>query len=64
MWDSFADTASLVPGGGLDWVTLFYIGTVILRMPEPVFWRSTLRKVQALFACHCQMVKNSLPRMA
>jgi hypothetical protein len=42
----------------------FYIGTVTLRMPETVFWRCTLRKLQALFACHCRMLKNSLPRMA
>ena len=34
MWDSFADAA--LPGSdeNLDWVTLYYIGTVILHMPE------------------------------
>ncbi len=35
--------------------TLYYIGTVILRMPDADFWRCTLRKVHALFACHCRM---------
>jgi hypothetical protein len=58
LWDSFADTASPDPEDSLDWVTLLYIGTVILHMPEPVFWRCTLRKLQALFSLHCRMQNN------
>ncbi len=54
LWDSFAD-AALPSSELLDWVTLFYIGTVVLRMPEAMFWRCTLRKVHALFCCHCRM---------
>ncbi len=55
LWDSFTDvTAAFETKESIDWVTLFYIGTVVLHMPESVFWRSTLRKVSALFSCHAQ----------
>jgi len=55
LWDSFADAASPDTEENLDWVTLYYIGTIILHMPESTFWRCTLRKLQALFSLHCRM---------
>jgi hypothetical protein len=55
LWDSFADAASPSAEENLDWVTLYYIGTVILHMPENIFWRCTLRKLQALLSLHCRM---------
>ena len=39
-------------GENLDWVLLYYIGTVVLGMTEMVFWRCTLRKLHAVFRCH------------
>ena len=33
---------------------LYYVGTVVLNMNEEVFWRSTLRKLHAVFRCHCE----------
>ena len=63
LWDSFSDAASPDPGEALDWVTLYYIATVILHMPDAAFWRCTLRKIQALFACHIRMMKNSVPHL-
>ena len=38
----------------VDWVLLYYVGTVVLNMSEKVFWRSTLRKLHAVFKCHCE----------
>ena len=38
----------------MDWVLLYYVGTVVLHMSEDVFWKSTLRKVHAVFKCHCE----------
>ncbi len=58
LWDSFADASGPEETGQLDWVTLYYIGTVVLRLPEPAFWRCTLRKVHALFSCHCEMNRS------
>ena len=29
-------------------------GNVVLHMSEDVFWKSTLRKVHAVFKCHCE----------
>lgn len=33
---------------------LYYVGTVVLNMSETVFWKSTLRKLHAVFRCHCE----------
>lgn len=38
----------------MDWVLLYYVGTVVLNMSESVFWKSTLRKLHAVFKCHCE----------
>ena len=38
----------------MDWVLLYYVGTMVLRMSEDVFWKSTLRKVQEVFRCYCE----------
>ena len=38
----------------MDWVLLYYVGTVVLKMSEEVFWKSTLRKLHAVFKCHCE----------
>lgn len=57
LWDSLSDNAEQ-DDEPLDWTTLYYIGTVMLHMNEPVFWRCTLRKVHALFACHIRMQKG------
>ena len=38
----------------MDWVLLYYMGTVVLHMSEEVFWKSTLRKLHAVFKCHCE----------
>lgn len=35
-----------------EWDWLYYIGTVLLRMSEAVFWRCTPRKFFALWAIH------------
>lgn len=32
-----------------DWGWLFYLGTNLLKMTEEQFWRSTPKKLQALF---------------
>ncbi|MEW8994394.1 phage tail assembly chaperone [Clostridium sp.] len=34
---------------GWDWEWLFYLGTNLLKMTEEQFWRSTPKKLQALF---------------
>ena len=41
----------------MDWVLLYYVGTVLLNMSESVFWKSTLRKLHAVFKCHCEHMK-------
>lgn len=38
----------------MGWVLLYYVGTVVLHMSEDVFWKSTLRKVHAVFKWHCE----------
>ena len=38
----------------MDWVLLYYVGTVVLNMNEATFWRCTLRKLHAVFHCHCE----------
>lgn len=35
-----------------DWAWLYYMGTVLLQMPEAVFWRCTPRKLFALWKVH------------
>ena len=40
--------------GSVDWVLLYYVGTVVLNMSEDVFWKSTLGKLHAVFRCHCE----------
>ena len=40
---------------GWDWPFLLYIGTVILRRSEKVFWRMTPRKLNALTRAHAEM---------
>lgn len=37
---------------GMEWDWFYYMGTVLLRMPEAVFWRCTLRKLLALWDIH------------
>ncbi|MFU1797463.1 hypothetical protein ACM1RC_26595 [Paenibacillus azoreducens] len=37
---------------GWDWDWLYYMGTVLLNMSEAVFWRSSPRKLFALWAVH------------
>lgn len=39
----------------MDWVRLYYIGTVVLGMPEAAFWHTTLRKLRALYRVHLQV---------
>lgn len=50
------DTVTRIAGEGVvvDWVLLYYVGTVVLNMSESVFWKSTLRKLHAVFKCHCE----------
>ena len=38
----------------MDWVLLYYVGTVVLNMSETVFLKSTLRKLHAVFKWHCE----------
>jgi hypothetical protein len=38
---------------------LLYIGTVILKIPEGKFWRTTLRKFKALLSVHEEMNATS-----
>lgn len=33
---------------------LYYIGTVVLGMTQPDFWRTTFRKLRALYLCHLE----------
>lgn len=40
---------------GWDWPVLLYIGTVMLRMSEAKFWRTTPRKLNALVRAHIKM---------
>ena len=40
---------SCVGREGWDWAWLLFLGTNILKMPEEQFWRSTPKKLQALF---------------
>ncbi|MGM1048404.1 MAG: hypothetical protein ACQEXX_20005 [Bacillota bacterium] len=35
-----------------DWSWFYYMGTVLLNMPEAVFWRSTPRKLFSLWETH------------
>ena len=53
LWNSF-DTAASDAQESADWVLLYYVGTMVLRMREEVFWKSTLRKVQEVFRCYCE----------
>lgn len=48
------DTAASGAQESVDWVLLYYVGTVVLNMSESVFWKSTLRKLHAVFKCHCE----------
>ena len=34
----------------MDWVLLYYVGTVVPNMSETVFWKSTLRKLHAVLS--------------
>jgi len=36
-------------------VGLYYIGTVVLGMTREEFWRTTLRKLSALYAHHVRL---------
>ena len=40
---------------GIDWVGLYYIGTVVLGMTREEFWHTTLRKLGALYAHHVRL---------
>lgn len=39
----------------MDWVGLYYIGTVVLGMTREEFWHTTLRKLGALYAHHVRL---------
>lgn len=38
----------------LPWDRLFYIGTIVLKMSEEKFWRTTSRKLLMLWDVHCK----------
>jgi hypothetical protein len=35
-------------------VRLYHIGTVVLGMTQAEFWRTTFRKLRALYLCHLE----------
>lgn len=38
-----------------DWPLLLYVGTVILKMQEAKFWKTTPRKFKALYDVHIKL---------
>lgn len=46
---------AVIPQDAWDWPLLYYIGTVILNMSPPVFWKSTPRKLDALLKVHIEL---------
>lgn len=38
-----------------DWPFLYYVGTVLLNMPERAFWRIMPRKLNELAQVHAQL---------
>lgn len=38
-----------------DWGFLYYVGTVLLNMPSPVFWKTNPRKLNILSKIHAEL---------